>query len=80
MAIGFPENRGFFADFRHWLKDTGYGPAALKLYSVVVRQVMGFLDKPYWTIDPDADLQRAWEHLIQRPVSATPWPTIIKGC
>jgi integrase/recombinase XerD len=61
-----PENKGFFQAFRDWLKNAGYGESAIALYSVAVRQVMGFLDKPYWVIDPDADLERAREHIWQR--------------
>lgn len=73
------ENRGFFAAFRQWLKDTGYGNVAVELYSVVVRQIIGYLDKPYWTIDPEADLQRAWEHLSQRPITASTLVDYHKG-
>lgn len=74
-----PENRGFFVGFRQWLKDTGYGKVALGLYSVVVRQIMGYLDKPYWTIDPNVDLRRAWEHLCQRPIAASTLTDYHKG-
>ena len=74
-----PENRGFFDAFRQWLKDTGYGEVTLRLYSVVVRQIMGYLDKPYWTIDPEADLLRAWEHLSHRPIAASTLADYHKG-
>jgi site-specific recombinase XerD len=74
-----PENRGFFVAFRKWLKDTGYGEAALRLYSVAVRQIIGYLDKPYWTIDPQVDLQRAWEHLSHRPIAANTLADYHKG-
>jgi site-specific recombinase XerD len=74
-----PENRGFYADFRQWLKDTGYGESALVLYCVVVRQIIGYLDKPYWMIDPETDLQRAWEHLSQRPITANTLVEYHKG-
>lgn len=74
-----PENRGFFTDFRQWLKETGYGKVALGLYSVVVRQIIGYLDKPYWTIDPEADLPRGWEHLSQRPITASTLVDCHKG-
>jgi integrase/recombinase XerD len=65
-----PQNRGFFAAFRQWLKDTGYGDVAVGLYSVVARQIMGYLDQAYWTLDPAVDLPRAWEHLLHRPLAA----------
>jgi len=74
-----PENRGFYAQFRQWLKDIGYGEVAVKLYCVAGRQLMGYLNKPYWTIDPEADLQRAWEHLSQRPLTASTLSDYHKG-
>ena len=72
-------NQGFFISFRQWLKDNGYGTSALNIYSVVARQVIGFLDKPYWTIDPDADIERAWEHLKNRPISPNTLSDYHKG-
>ena len=74
-----PENRGFYACFRNWLKDTGYGKVAVSLYCVAARQIMGYLDKPYWTIDPNVDLQRAWEHLAQRPLTVNTLADYHKG-
>ena len=73
------ENRSFFEAFRQWLKDTCYGEAAVKLYSVAVRQAMGYLDKPYWAIEPDADIQCAWEHLCQRSITASTLTDYHKG-
>jgi integrase len=64
-----PANRGFHESFRNWLKESSYGEVAINLYSVVSRQALGFLDKPYWQIDPEADLQKVWEHLQTRPIS-----------
>jgi site-specific recombinase XerD len=63
------ENRGFHESFRKWLKDTGFGSSALNLYSVASRQAIGFLDKPYWKIDPDTDLETVWQHIQARPIS-----------
>ncbi len=54
----FPANRGFYADFRHWLHAASYSDSALNIYGVAVRLALGWLDKPYWLIDPEADLQR----------------------
>ncbi len=65
-----PENRGFYANFRRWLQDTGYGEVAVMLYSVFARQAIGFIDKPYWIIDPEEDLPRFWQHLCNRSLSA----------
>jgi site-specific recombinase XerD len=74
-----PENRGFYASFRKWLQDTGYGSVAVKLYTVFARQAIGFIDKPYWTIDPEVDLQRFWQHLHTRPLSANTLADYHKG-
>lgn len=74
-----PENRDFHQAFRNWLKDTGYGEAAIGLYSVASRQAIGFIDRPYWTIDPDADIERAWQHLQARPVAASTLSDYHKG-
>lgn len=65
-----PENHGFYVGFRKWLTDTGYGDIAVKLYAVFARQAIGFIDKPYWIIDPETDLLRFWQHLHTRPLSA----------
>ena len=63
------ENRGFYASFRDWLKDSGYSRSALNLYSVAVRQTIGLLDKPYWQIDPESDLQKAEAYFMQRSLT-----------
>lgn len=73
------ENRDFHQAFRQWLKDTGYGNAAINLYSVASRQAIGFIDKPYWIIDPDADIERAWQHLCTRPITANTLSDYHKG-
>jgi site-specific recombinase XerD len=74
-----PENQYFFACFRRWLKDAGYGDSALNIYSVAARQIIGYLDKPYWTIDPETDLARAWQHLCQRPLTPSTLDSYEKG-
>lgn len=63
------DNRAFYADFREWLMRCSYGEAALNLYGVAARTAIGYLDKPYWTIDPQEDLERVWRHLQERPLS-----------
>jgi len=73
------ENRDFHQAFRNWLKDTGYGEAAINLYSVASRQAIGFIDKPYWTIDPEADIERAWQHLRTRPIAGSTLADYHKG-
>ncbi len=58
-----PANQGFYADFRDWLKAGGYGESALNIYSVAARLALGLLDKPYWQIDLQLDLDRVRAHL-----------------
>lgn len=50
------ENKNFYADFRDWLWAGGYGSSALSIYGVAARLALGLLDKPYWLIDPQSDL------------------------
>jgi site-specific recombinase XerD len=62
----FPANRGFYADFRKWLRNGGYGDSALNIYGVAARLALGWLDEPYWLIDPQADLDRVREYIASR--------------
>lgn len=62
-------NQGFFAEFRRWLKASGYSDSALHIYSVAARQAIGFLDKPYWTIDPEGDIDQVSAHLHTRQLT-----------
>ena len=59
-------NLGFYNSFRNWLKETGYSASALGIYSVAARYAIGYLDKAYWIIDPDTDLDRVWERMLER--------------
>jgi site-specific recombinase XerD len=57
------ENVEFYKGFRTWLKENGYGASALGIYGSAVRMAIGFLRKPYWRIDPEADLISVHKHL-----------------
>jgi hypothetical protein len=74
-----PANQGFYAAFRKWLTDASYGESALNLYSVAARLALGVLDKPYWLIDPDADLARMRQYLVDHFASAGTRSTYGKG-
>jgi integrase/recombinase XerD len=56
-------NRGFYDDFRAWLRAGGYGESALMLYSVAARLALGLLDRPYWMIDPESDPEQVREYI-----------------
>lgn len=58
-----PVNQGFYANFRRWLQDGGYGYAAVGAYCAATRLTLGLIDKPYWQIDPQVDLDRARAHI-----------------
>jgi integrase len=58
-----PVNRSFYESFRHWLRDAGYSQSTLGIYRAAFRLVLGLLDKPYWEIDPRADLDRVREYI-----------------
>ncbi len=74
-----PANRGFYADFRDWLKAGGYSESALHLYSVAARLALGLLDKPYWQIDPQLDLDRVRAHLASNFASLSTRAEYHKG-
>jgi site-specific recombinase XerD len=63
-------NRGFYAAFRQWLADTGYGSSAINIYGCATRQALALLDRPYWTLDPQADLDHVWQHWQERPLTS----------
>ena len=65
--------------FRRWLRDGGYGDSALTLYSVAARLAIGWLDKAYWLIDPDADLERARQAIAERYERESTCQTYFKG-
>jgi integrase len=72
-------NRGFYAGFYKWLKSSSYSASTLNIYCVGVRQALGFLKKPYWQIDPTADLASAWAYLQSRPTSQSTQEGYRKG-
>ena len=57
-----PVNQSFYADFCGWLREGSYGDSALCQYGIAARFALGLLDKPYWQIDPQADLQRVRDY------------------
>jgi len=62
-ARWFKPNRGFYSAFRRWLREGGYGPSALNLYSVSARLALGLLNKPYWMIDHQTDLTQVYVYI-----------------
>jgi len=78
-AAWLPANGGFYDNFRAWLKAGGYGESALDLYSVAARLALGLLDKPYWQIDAEADLNRVRAYLAAHYDSQATRATYEKG-
>jgi site-specific recombinase XerD len=73
------ENRDFYGGFRAWLMENSYGASTAEKYGAALRMAVGFLQKPYWNIDPDADLVRVREHLAQSHQSPTTQAVYRKG-
>jgi site-specific recombinase XerC len=63
------ENLGVYYDFRRWLSDIGYSQSSICLYGVAARQAIGYLNKPYWVIDIDSDIEKVWRHFQARSIS-----------
>jgi integrase len=74
-----PANQGFYAHFREWLQDASYSDSALHIYGAAVRLALGWLDKPYWLMDPQEDLQRVREYLATRFISQATRDSYEKG-
>jgi site-specific recombinase XerD len=51
-------NLFFYAEYREWLKQSFTGPTRIACYTAVARWVFCLIDKPYWQIDPHADIAR----------------------
>lgn len=55
-----------YAEFRGWLRDTGCGPTLIRRHTAAARWAFCLLDnKPYWTIDLDADLVTVKTYLAE---------------
>jgi integrase/recombinase XerD len=72
-------NRGLYADFRKWLYRSGYSPSALNLYGVAARLVFSLIERPYWMIDLEADLDRVREYVETQYASRGTRETYLKG-
>ena len=57
LPIGewLPANLDLYRDFRAWLRQDGYSESDVSIYSTAVGLALGWLDKPYWEIDPEED-------------------------
>ena len=72
-------NRSFHYSFYQWLKAGGYSPTTLNLYSVSARLALGYLNKLYWTIDPDQDIELVRDYIKQRYTSPSTYSEYNKG-
>jgi integrase len=61
-----PANRGFYDQFRRWLREGGYSRSSIDIYGCAARLALGWLDVPYWEIDPQADIERVREYIAAR--------------
>jgi integrase len=72
-------NQGFYAAFRDWLQRSSYSASALHLYGLAARLVFSVVDKPYWQMDPDADLALARDYVLTHYSRAGTCETYFKG-
>ena len=72
-------NRSFHHAFYHWLKSGGYSPSSLNTYSVTARLALGYLNKLYWTIDSDMDIEKVHDYIEQRYASESTRRVYDKG-
>jgi integrase len=64
-----PANQAFYIQYRTWLKEGGYKKTTINVYCVAARLALGFLNQPYEGIDPEKDLQRVREHMVEGALS-----------
>ena len=62
----FPPNQGFYDNFRKWMRESGCTEITVSAYSIGPRFAMGFLDKPYWILDPQDDLDAVLTYLERK--------------
>jgi len=79
LSEWLPVNLSFYLNFLAWLRDSHYSESARNLYGVAARQALGYLDKAYWTLDPEADLERVWQLLQSRPLQPSTLADYHKG-
>jgi site-specific recombinase XerD len=74
-----PANRTFYAAFRQWLIDSGYADSTVQQYGTAARIALGWLNKPHWAIDVEADLERVRVYVTERPQGNGTRQTYLKG-
>jgi integrase/recombinase XerD len=72
-------NQRFYEDFCQWLREGGYSTSTVYLYGVAVRLALGWLDKDYRFVDPQADLDRVRGALRAQYKSKATCLTYFKG-
>lgn len=72
FAAWMEGNRNFYAAFRGWLREGGYGYSSLNIYGVAARLALGYLNRPYWTLDPETDLDPVRDFIETHYASAAP--------
>ncbi|TET53832.1 MAG: phage integrase family protein, partial [Anaerolineales bacterium] len=72
-------NRSFYANFRTWLRDGGYGDSVLNIYGTAARLALGWLDMPYWQIELQDDLDKVREYIGKRYKSRATRQSYLKG-
>jgi site-specific recombinase XerD len=79
ITAWFPPNQGFYASFRRWLHDGGYTHSAIQTYGVAARLALSVLDKAYWLIDPEVDMEHVRQVITTHYDSASTRHSYGKG-
>jgi len=72
-------NQRFYQDFLQWLREGGYGDSTVYLYSRAARLALGWLDKDYRLVDPQADLESVRRAIATHYDSEATCQTYFKG-
>jgi len=72
-------NQGCLSSFRRWLRQTDCGRSTEAIYCAGVHKALAYLNKPYWQIDPEADLAAVQTFLAEHFESASTVAGYAKG-
>lgn len=75
----FPANQDFYKRFRRWMKEGGYSDTVVANYGTAVRIALGWLDKPYYLIDPQDDLDHVRVYIISHYENEHTRATCLRG-
>jgi integrase/recombinase XerD len=79
LANWSAHNQRFYEDFCQWLRDGGYRDSTVYLYGRAARLALGWLDKDFRLVDPQADLESVCRAIATHYDSEATCQTYFKG-